>query len=198
MMKKKFAIALLAAGDSRRFGSNKLMSSINGKPLYCWLAGQLAQLPKHLFVRKILVTQYEEIAADLGQQGYVIVRNTQSTRGISHSIQLALENLPDEADAVCFAVCDQPWLEGATIEAFLRAWQTSKKGIGCLSYRGQTGNPVVFSRKYFPELLSLTGDVGGKKVLKRHLEDVFFFEIENKKELLDIDKNTCHKDRDSL
>lgn len=198
MKEKKIAIALLAAGDSRRFGSNKLVSSFNGKPMYRSLTDQLALLPESLFARKILVTQYEEIAADLGQQGYVVVRNTQCERGISHSIYLALKILPDEIDAVCFAVCDQPWLQGATIEAFMRAWRSSGRGIGCLSFQGRTGNPVIFSRKYFPELFILIGDVGGKTVLKKHLDDVFYFEIENKKELLDIDKNTCHKDIDSI
>jgi len=198
MMEKKIALVLLAAGDSRRFGSNKLLSSFNGKPMYRCLTDQLAQLSESLFARKILVTQYEEIAVDLGRQGYVVVRNTQSERGISHSIHLALENLPDEIDAVCFSVCDQPWLQGSTIEALLRGWQTSGRGIGCLSCQGRTGNPVVFSRKYFSQLLSLIGDVGGKVVMKKHLEDVFFYKINNKKELLDIDKNTCHKDMDSL
>lgn len=197
-MKKKITLVLLAAGDSRRFGGNKLLSSFNGKPMYRCLTDQLAQLSDSLFDRKILVTQYEEIAADLGGHGYVVVRNTQSTLGISHSIHLALEQIADETAAACFAVCDQPWLQASTVEAFIRAWAASQKGMGCLSCRGCPGNPAVFSRRYFPELLSLGGDVGGKKILKKHLDDVFLFDVKNEKELLDIDKNTCHKDADSL
>lgn len=197
MQEKKLALVLLAAGNSRRYGGNKLLSYVDGKPMYRCLADQLAQL-KDCFTRKILVTRYDAIAADLGRQGYVTVRNTEVWRGISHSIYLALNQVTDDIDAVCFAVCDQPWLRGTTVEAFLKGWQVSGKGIGCLSCQGRTGNPAVFSRLYFPELLALTGDVGGKTVLKKHLDDVFFYEINNKKELLDIDKNTCHQEGDSL
>lgn len=196
MQEKKLALVLLAAGNSRRYGGNKLLSYVAGKQMYRCLPDQLAQLD--CFTRKILVTQYDEIAADLGRQGYVVVRNTEVWRGISHSIYLALNHVPDDIDAVCFAVCDQPWLRGTTVEAFLKGWRASGKGIGCVSCQGRSGNPVVFSRPYFPKLLALTGDVGGKTVMKKHLDDVFFYEINNKKELLDIDKNTCHKEGDSL
>ena len=49
-------------------------------------------------------------------------------------------------------------------------------------------NPVIFSKKYAEELLNLSGDVGGRQVMERHKEDVRFFEIEDEKELFDIDK----------
>ncbi len=195
-MSKKIALVLLAAGDSRRFGGNKLLSDVGGIPMYRHLADQVAALPGDLFCQKILVTQYPEIAEDLESSGYEVVENTQSCLGISHSIHLALDHLHKQTDAACFAVCDQPWLRGETIQAFLKQWKHSDKGIGCLGYKDRLGNPGVYSRNYFTELYALSGDVGGKQVLSRHQDDVYLYMVENEKELTDIDKNACHRDGD--
>lgn len=197
-MKKKIALVLLAAGDSRRFGSNKLLSDFAGMPMYRRLTGQVALLGEGYFEQKILVTQYQEIAADLGQQGYQVVMNTQSSLGISHSIHLALAQLAPQVEAACFAVCDQPWLRAETISALINVWTDSGKGMGCLCYQDRLGNPAVFSRTYFTALSELSGDTGGKQILKRRMEDVCLYSVENEKELLDIDKNTCLTDSDSL
>ena len=85
-------------------------------------------------------------------------------------------------------VADQPFLKKQTIEEFLTAFFRTQKGIGCVAHEGKYGNPVIFHEKYVPELLELEGDQGGKRVLNRHLEDVFGFEVEEKKELTDIDR----------
>jgi molybdenum cofactor cytidylyltransferase len=61
-----------------------------------------------------------------------------------------------------------------------------------LSYQGKLGNPVIFDKIYEQELLELTGDVGGKKVVRRHLEDVLLVEAKDSIELADIDtKQDC-------
>lgn len=53
---------------------------------------------------------------------------------------------------------------------------------------GIAGNPVIFHQKYVEELLELTGDIGGKRVLKHHLEDGFYYEVSNEGELRDLDR----------
>lgn len=198
------ALVLLAAGDSRRFHGNKLLSIFQGKAMYRHIVDQVSQLPEGFFCRKILVTQYPEIAEDLGNEGYEVVENHESHLGISHSIHLALKTLGTpagsaelaepaelavaaEADAVCFAVCDQPWLRRATIEALFETWEKSGQGLACLCHQGNFGNPAVFERQYWAELMELQGDVGGKRVLRRHLDDLCLCEVEDGKELVDID-----------
>lgn len=185
---KRVALVLLAAGDSRRFHGNKLLSDFQGKPMYRHIVDQAAQLPEDFFWQKILVTQYQEIAEDLERDGYEVMINRDSQLGISHSIHLALQALGQaESDAACFAVCDQPWLRKETIGALLSAWRESGQGLACLCHQGDFGNPAVFARKYWKELLELRGDVGGKRVLRRHLDDLCLFEVEDGKELVDID-----------
>lgn len=192
---KRVALVLLAAGDSRRFHGNKLLSMFQGKVMYRHIADQVALLPGDFFCRKILVTQYPEIAADLEAGGYDVIINHDSHLGISHSIHLALEALEKGgeteagacADAACFAVCDQPWLRKDTIAALIDGWRGSGQGLACLCHRGDFGNPGVFARAYWQELLALGGDVGGKRVLRRHLEDLCLYEVEDGKELVDVD-----------
>lgn len=185
----KMALVLLAAGDSRRFGGNKLLHCFEGKPMYRHLADQVAALSKDWFVRKMVVTQYPEIMDYMKERGYEVVVNQDSCLGISHSIHLALKALGEEEEetAICFAVCDQPYLKAATLEALLKGFLKSGKGIGCLCNMGELGNPAIFSSRYRDELLALKGDVGGKRVLRRHIEDLYLHEVEDGLELVDID-----------
>lgn len=186
----KLALILLAAGDSRRFGGNKLLSAYNGKLMYRCLVDEVAKLPEGLFCEKVVVTQYEAIEKDLKAEGYLTVRNDESRLGISRSIRLGIEALNGwEAISYCFAVCDQPDLRADTMEGLVRGWQLSGKGLGCPCFNGEPGNPVIFSGRYRNELLSLTGDVGGKRILKRHLDDVYRYEVTDERELLDIDSH---------
>lgn len=104
----------------------------------------------------------------------------------ARSLKIGLDaNL--DADAVLFTVSDQPWLTSETIYELLQAFLESKKAAACVSYQDKMGNPCIFSRKYYGELLALEGDKGGKKVLIKHLEDTCIYEVKNARELKDID-----------
>ena len=63
-----------------------------------------------------------------------------------------------------------------------------EKGILSLSYNGRSGNPVLFSKDYFEELMTLEGDVGGRQVMNRHKAEIYYLEIFNEKELRDVDR----------
>jgi molybdenum cofactor cytidylyltransferase len=207
---KKIALILLAAGNSVRFGGNKLLSVYHGKQMYRHIVDQVERLAPETFAEKIVVSQYQEILTDLEKNGYTAVENPAPEQGISHSIHLGLgvlrllrenENTPDAVcercetavDAVCFAVCDQPDLKAETLAGFIAGWEKSGKTIGCLSHDGIAGNPVIFDVRYADELCALTGDIGGKRVLKAHPKEVYYHEITDGAELVDIDTpiNLC-------
>lgn len=189
---EKTVLILLAAGDSRRFHGNKLLHIFNGKPMYQYLADEIDRLPEDFFVGRIVVTQYQEIMEELRARGYQVVANHESELGISHSIELGIQ----AADAFgsscgyCFAVCDQPYLRAETVQALVEGFRRSGKGIGCLTSHGNLGNPAVFSHGYKGELLALDGDVGGRRVIKSHPDDLYLWEAENSRELVDVDVNT--------
>lgn len=188
----KLAVVLLAAGDSKRFGGNKMLALIEEKPMYEHMIEKIKEV--HAY-KKILVTQYPEIEEKVKDKHreFTVIKNNHSDRGISYSIKLGLESW--EADAYLFAVCDQPWLKKESIEKLIEAFLKSKKGILCLSCKGKMGNPVIFDHRYRKELMKLSGDTGGKKVIRDHLEDVEFVEVENQMELLDIDTRQVYNQK---
>ena len=59
--------------------------------------------------------------------------------------------------------------------------------MACTIFGAKTGNPCIFSREYYQELMEITGDKGGKQIINRHPEDVMYFKIEDARELQDID-----------
>jgi CTP:molybdopterin cytidylyltransferase MocA len=146
---------------------------------------------------KIIVTQYDEIVSCAPEYGFEAILNIEPELGISHSIHLglkaALEKNPS-LDGMMFGVCDQPYLKRSTIERLFQAFSSTDKHIAALTWQESIGNPCIFGRKYYEELFALTLDVGGKKVLNRHPEDVERVMVQEEKELIDIDTKDkdCH------
>jgi molybdenum cofactor cytidylyltransferase len=99
-----------------------------------------------------------------------VVLNPLALEGQSASIRLATGRLIADPDveAAIFSVVDQPFLTAAVFEALIAAWCATPDAILVSSYAGQRGNPALFPRAYFSELRELTGDVGGREVIRRH------------------------------
>ncbi len=188
----KIGIILLAAGAGKRFGGNKLMADVGGKPLYLNAMEKTDRLEKAAF--KVVVTGSPVIAEAGRRRGFLVVENCQPEMGISRSVALGTEAAQKAApDGLLFMVCDQPWLREATLKSMLDGYNG---GILALKCREQTGNPVIFPREYFEELKALSGDRGGRRVMQRHKDRVQFLEIDDSKELQDIDfKEDLKKDK---
>lgn len=179
----KINLILLAAGNSKRFNGNKLLAIYKEKPIYMHIVNNVLKLE----VNKIIcVTQYEEIKEALLNTNINVVINTNSSLGISSSIKLGI-NFDKEADGYMFMVCDQPFITEKTLKILLDKFINGEKGIVCVGCGNNKGNPVIFSKKYINELLSLQGDNGGKRILKGHLNDLNVVNIDNEIELFDID-----------
>ena len=191
----------LAAGFSRRFGGNKLLTEYRGRPMFSCLLAELLALADSGTVHAdvTVVTQYGEITdwcrkRDESGRGLLqAVINPDPARGISSSLQCgiraALEKAPLEPEdrLVCF-VADQPSLGGASVRAFLEAGERAGAVLACCGREdGSLGNPCLFAPAYVPELMELRGDRGGKRVIMGHPEDVFIFRDIPAEELSDID-----------
>lgn len=213
----KINLILLASGFSRRFNGNKLLTELNNKPLYMYIVDTVTQIisNKHLSstcIDKIIcVTQYEEIEENLKDTNINVLINNNSDLGVSNSIKLGI-SYDMNADGYMFMVCDQPFIKRETLEKILERFKETSKGIVALGMKEKLerqdtcskdnfidetsviGNPVIFSKDYISELLSLKGDVGGKKILKKHIEDVELVYADNEIELMDIDTLDSYKE----
>lgn len=183
---------LLAAGNAKRFGENKLLYPIDNKPMYRHVFDHLQRLcEKGKIGQLLVVTQYPQIMEQLQQQfpKVQIVKNENPELGISHTILLGINRLMEsspETEACMFIVGDQPYIKEETLSGFLTAWKEHGQGIAACACGDSIGNPVIFSKVYYEQLKQLTGDRGGKKIVLRNLEDTLLYQIPEK-ELEDID-----------
>ena len=179
----KINLILLAAGNSKRFNGNKLLAIYKNKPIYMYIVEKVVNLK----INKIIcVTQYEEIKEALLNTNINVVMNNNSNLGISSSIKIGI-NFDKNADGYMFMVCDQPFISIQTLNSVIDNFIKGDKGIVCVGCGNNKGNPVIFSKKYINELLSLEGDNGGKVIIKWNLNDLKIVNINNRIELVDID-----------
>jgi molybdenum cofactor cytidylyltransferase len=179
----KIAVILEAAGNSTRFGSNKLLHIMDdGRPMIASIFDAVRPLDVY---KKILVTQYDDIAEMAA--GFDVVMNDRPDLGISRSMQLGLAAAGD-ADAYMFCVCDQPGLSTSTIKKLIEAYKKGTAGIVSLAWQGKMCNPKIFSSRYKEELMSLSGDTGGRQILATHKDDILLVEADREAEVKDIDR----------
>ncbi len=95
-----------------------------------------------------------------------IVENAHPEMGISRSIATGLKALPETTDAVLIGVADQPYLTAEAIEELIGAFSPGR--IVVPRWGDHRGNPPVFDRRFFAELLALDGDHGGQRVIAAH------------------------------
>jgi molybdenum cofactor cytidylyltransferase len=183
----KLSIIVLASGNSKRFNGNKLLHKINKKPMYLHTLDKLIDLKKvnYNIDEIIFVTKYDEIINNLKNKDIKVIKNNNSEFGISQSIKLGISNSFN--NAYMFIVCDQPYIKKETINKFINEFIRSKKNLGCVSNDSILLNPTIFTDKYKDKLLKLDGDKGGKKIILKNIDDLFIFDVLEKRELIDID-----------
>lgn len=184
-----YAVVVLAAGSSSRFGGNKLLAKLDEKELYCHLFDTLRYFPD---VWKLVVTGCEIIRDDAIREGMAAAQNKEPDRGISHSMKIGLkmcmEFLP-HLRGVLFTVCDQPRLKAATLREILNAAKQNPGKIIRAASNGRGGNPVLWDIKFADRLFEVSGDEGGRQIMRSCKDEIILVDVD-KTELKDIDKKT--------
>lgn len=164
----KVAAVVLAAGSSRRFGArNKLLVEIDGVPL---VARVLAAIEAGGIGRIIVVTGHEpdRIAAVAARPGCRIVHNARHAEGIGTSIAAGVAALEADIDGVLITQGDMPELSAGLVAALAGAFVDGggDRVVHPVLADGRQGNPVIWPRRLFPELIGLSGDQGGKRLIE--------------------------------
>lgn len=178
----KPACLIMAAGNASRFRANKLAAEFNGKPL---IRHALEAVPPALFSRVAVVTQYPQVMALAQEFGFEAMENPHPDYGISYTIRLGTEALAD-CPAILYMVADQPLLSQDSVQRVVMAWQAQPDRIAGASHNGRRGNPNIFPREFYPELLALTEDHGGSTVIRAHPERFLPVEVAQE-QLTDVD-----------
>ena len=195
-------IIYMAAGNSRRFGSNKLFYELDGKPMYRHLLDRLVGIKNRYNKSKsdsqtidiTVVTRYREILDYCAciPDCYAVI-SPDSEKGISYTIKAGIMAVQEQKktgmqDYYMFAVADQPYLKSQSVIKLIdRVLKNTggKRLAFSLRCGDAVGNPCVFNSSLIPQLLSLEGDKGGRSVAKKH--DCVYVDIADERELMDID-----------
>ena len=185
-MRGKYAIVVLAAGKSVRFGENKLLAQVAGRPMFEYMLDKISAFGDF---PAFIVTGYKEIEEKAKLQRMRTVSNKEPELGLSRSVRLGTEacteQFPD-IQGILFCVCDQPNLNPATIQRILNTADLHRGQIISACHRGRPGNPVLWDKKFFRDLRELSGDNGGRQIMSGLQDKVRYVEA-YETELKDID-----------
>jgi molybdenum cofactor cytidylyltransferase len=177
---------LLAAGQSKRMGQLKQGLPFGDSTVLERSIDNLA----HSRVDEVIVVlgyRAEGLRERVASRRVKIAINPAYEQGMSTSIAAGLQLIDDRAQAVMFALADQPFIGSEIIDRLIDEFHRHTEGIVVPSYRGRRGHPVIFAIEYKEELLHLTGDVGGRGVIKEHPDDVLEVAVDTEAINVDID-----------
>ncbi len=181
---------MLAAGASSRMGGrDKLMERVNGVPLIVNRWDVLAECG-HGSSERIVVLPCDrpERVEAMEKLQANIVFNPEAATGLSSSIKAAVAAVPSWCRAALFLPADMPEVTRSDIDALRQAHMVNPVAIiRAADPSGRPGNPVLFPRAYFEELMQLTGDEGGKPVIARHIHNVELVTLPGTHATLDLD-----------
>jgi molybdenum cofactor cytidylyltransferase len=178
---------VLAAGEAKRLGRQKLLLDLRGKPVLQWVLE--AALSSGLDEVICVVRDWKEVRPkiDLDRDQLRWTINELATRGQSTSVIAGLRAISPQSDAALFLVGDQPLIQSDLIEGIIDLYKRARPLIAAPTFQGRSRNPVIFDRSLFPELLDLTGDRGGKALIERYREETAFLEWGDEAPFLDLD-----------
>jgi|SRR5579871_327011 len=183
----RIAAIVLAAGMASRMGGRKLLALIDGKPMVRHVV-DAAQASKATPVILVTGNAAEEVQSAVAVPDVTVVSNPDYSKGLSTSLRCGLKAVPADCDGAIIILADMPGVTPALIDKLIAAFNPAEDRAICVaSHRGKRGNPVLWSRRFFPEMLKLEGDTGARRLLAEHADCVCEVEAANDGPLVDID-----------
>jgi molybdenum cofactor cytidylyltransferase len=187
------AVAILAAGESRRMGQPKALLSYRGKTF----AEHLVSATRHErvgFTRIVLGAQAEEIRSRLPLDAAWILENPNWQQGQLSSIQAVVRTIPRETEGLILCPVDHPLISNFLVAQLIQEFDSTEKLIVLPTYKGKRGHPAIFRASLFEELLAASPEVGAREVVWAHPEDVTEVETDEEAVVLNLnDPETLKK-----
>ena len=196
---RRVTAVVLAAGESRRMGRNKLLLPWGETTVL----GQTLDNVRASAVHNVMVVtghEREQVEAVVRRQSPVFgassdlavpslpaINNADYAKGMLASVQTAIDALPPAIDAILVVLGDQPMVGPETINRLLVAYAATPAGLIAPISGGRRGNPVLIDRRYFAELLALPADAAPRALLARYPDDVLAVPVADDAVLHDLD-----------
>ena len=183
----RIAALLLAAGKSSRMGENKMLVEVDGRPMVARTAQRLLSSRARPIIA-VLGNRADDVDAALGKLPVERVVNPDFADGLSTSLKRGLAALPDDVDGVVVCLGDMPLIAGRDLDRLIAAFNPLEgRAIVVPTRRGKRGNPILWSRQFFPEMMALSGDSGARKLIEEHADLVAEIEMDTDGIFIDID-----------
>ena len=117
-----------------------------------------------------------------------LVHNPDYAQGLSTSLMAGLAALPPQVDGAIVCLGDMPQVSAALIDRLLAAFDPERGSLVVVpTIEGKRGNPVVWSRRFVPDLMALEGDVGARHLIAAYADVVAEVPVDDAAALLDVD-----------
>ncbi|MEW6276560.1 MAG: molybdenum cofactor cytidylyltransferase [Bacillota bacterium] len=177
---------ILAAGQGKRMGAQKLLLPMGGRTIIEKVV-DVAVASKVNEVIVVLGYRAEEVAQVLAGKPVRLVVNPDYARGQSTSLIAGVRAARPEAAALVFILADQPFLTPDLINRLIEVYQTSACLIARPVFKDRPGHPVLLDASLIPELLTLEGDTGAREIVARYRDRVKLVPVTDEAVLLDVD-----------
>lgn len=162
---------VLAAGESRRMGTQKLLLPF-GETTVVGAVVRTAQASRVDKVLVVLGADRQAVRAELAARGVEFAVNDHYHLGMLSSVQAGLRALPAEAEAAVILLGDQPFLAAPVVDAVIVAFEAGRPGLVIPTYQGRRGHPVLVDLKYRDEVLGFDQADGLRRLMRAHADDV--------------------------
>ena len=181
------AILMAAGRSSRMGGANKLLSEVAGKTMVAHAADALlASRARPIVV--VVGHEAAKVRAAIGDRPLTVVENSAYASGMASSLKAGLLALPVDIDGVLVCLADMPRISPEVLDRLISAFNPIEGRAICLPvWEGKRGNPVLWAKRFFPDMGSLAGDVGARHLIGQYAELVVEVPMPNDSVLLDID-----------
>ncbi len=183
------AAVVLAAGRSRRMAPHNklLLPDRTGKPMIARVVDNVLSSG----ARPVLVVlghQADEVEQILAGRPVRFVYAADYAEGLSASLKAGIAAVPPESAAAIVCLGDMPLVTGRMMDRLMASYDTTEgRRIVLPTFHGKQGNPMLWDRSFFPEILEISGDSGARFLLGKHLESVAEVEMADDAVLRDFD-----------
>ncbi|PZF76856.1 4-diphosphocytidyl-2C-methyl-D-erythritol kinase [Aestuariivirga litoralis] len=182
----RVAAVVLAAGQSSRMGSNKLLADVNGQPVIRRTVAAMRQAADLTVV--VTGRDAAEIGRALEGLPVSLVHNPHFADGMSTSLRAGIEALPPDTDVAVIALGDMPLVSPDAVRRLIAAYSPAEhRSIAVPVFKGERGNPVLWGRQHFEALMGMTGDRGARALFDQLADEIVEVTMPDDAVLVDAD-----------
>ena len=191
----KVAAIVLAAGRSSRMGEqHKVLARVGGIPMIRRVVD--AVLKSEIFSTTVVTgARAEGVVNELRNCNVSVTHNSDYGDGLASSLKRGLSSLPEDIDGVMILLADMPFITATHINELLAEFNpATERDIVAPIREGRVGNPVIWSARYIPAMMKLSGDRGARPLLDEFAanvwevpmgDDAIFMDVDTSEELLE-------------